>query len=108
MSEFLAGGGALPPFPPSRETLLFVHFFFCDLNKKKLFLCMLLRQFLLTSICIKYADIRIFLCIIDSNRAEECIDMKTICLIFSSIDVTLFRNLKEYTKGVSLGLDHTQ
>ena len=70
------------------KTLLFVHFF-CDLSQRKLFLCMLLRQFMLTSICIKNADIRIFLCITDNNRAEECLDIKNIFLILSSIDVTL-------------------
>ena len=107
MSEFWLVGGAPPHSLPVGKTLLFVHLF-CDLSEKKLLLCMVLRQFMLTSICIKYADIRIFLCIIDSNRAKECLDMKTIFLILSSIDVTLSRNLKEYTKGVSLGLNHTQ
>ena len=100
MSEFSAGGGSSPHSLPVGKTLLFGHFF-CDLSKKKLFLCMLLRQFMLTSICIKNADITIFLCIIDNSRAEECLDMKTIFLILSSIDVTLSRNLKEYTKSVS-------
>ena len=79
----------LPPHSlPVGKTLLFGHFF-CDLSKKKLFLCMLLRQFLLTPICIKNADITIFLCIIYNSRAEECLHMKTIFLILSSIDVTL-------------------
>ena len=100
MSEFSADGGSSPHSLPVGKILLFGHFF-CDLSKKKLFLCMLLRQFMLTSICIKNADITIFLCIIDNSRAEECLDMKTIFLILSSIDVTLSRNLKEYTKGVS-------
>ena len=88
MSEFSAGGGSSPHSLPVGKTLLFGHFF-CDLSKKKLFLCMLLRQFMLTPICIKNADITIFLCIIYNSRAEECLHMKTIFLILSSIDVTL-------------------
>ena len=97
----------LPLFPPNRENPV-IHLFFCDLSKKKLFLCMLLNQFMLTSICMKNADIRIFLCIIDNNRVEECPNIKFIFLILNFIDVTLSWNLKEYFKGVSLGLNHTQ
>lgn len=80
--------------------------FFCDLGKKKLFLSMLLGRFMLTSICMKNADIRIFLSIIDNHREKECLDMNIIFSTFNSIDVTLSRNLRKYTKGESLGLNN--